>query len=278
MQSLMIPQRDAVLRLLRDDDPSTVELVRDQITRAGIDALPDLRELLAAADRQAARPLRDMIAAIERESADEIFSRMCERFEEGDLEEAAWRLAATFLSGEDFQPQRDRLDRWAAEVQRRFRKATTQLDRIETVVEYLGHEVRLRGNDADYYNINNSLLPEVIDSRLGIPVSLSLVYLFVGRRCGVAFAGVGLPGHFLIRHREHFFDPFHGGRRIGLAECRALVEQQNLELMPAHLEPATERQMLIRMLTNIHALSADSDPELGGKMRAWAGILHAGSQ
>lgn len=274
----MIQQRDAVLRLLGDDDPATVELVKDQFARGGIDALPDLRALLAAADRQAARPLREVIATIERESADELFERMCAEFDDGDLEEAVWRLAATFLPGEDFQPQRDRLDQWAAEVQRRFRKATSSLDRIETLVEYLGDEVRLRGNDEDYYNINNSLLPEVIDSRLGIPVTLSLIYIFVGRRCGVEFSGVGLPGHFLIRHREHFFDPFHGGRRIGLADCRALVEQQNLELTPAHLEATTERQMLIRVLTNIHALAAERDPELGAKVRAWAGILHASSR
>ncbi len=274
----MIEQRDAVLRLLRDDDPATVELVKDQFTRAGIDVLPDLRELLATADRQAARPIREVIAAIERDSADEIFGQICERFEEGDLEEAIWRLSATFLPGEDFQPQRDRLDAWAAEIKRRFRKAATQLDRIETVVEYLGDEVRLHGNEEDYYNINNSLLPEVIDSRLGIPVTLSLIYIFVGRRCGLEFSGVGLPGHFLVRHREHFFDPFHGGRRIGLAECRGLVEQQNLELTASHLEPTTERQMLIRTLTNIHALAADRDPELGSKVRAWAGILHANSR
>ncbi len=271
----MFQQRDAVLRLLRDDDPATVELVKDQFARAGIDALPDLRDLLAAADRQAARPLREVIAAIERDSAEEIFGRMCEHFEEGNLEDAVWRLAATFLPGEDFQPQREQLDEWAAEVQRRYRKAATLLDRIETTVEYLGNEVRLRGNDEDYYNINNSLLPEVIDSRLGIPVTLSLIYIFVGRRCGLEFSGVGLPGHFLVRHREHFFDPFHGGRRIGLAECRALVEQQNLELTASHLEPTTERQMLIRVLTNIHALAADRDAELGSKVRTWAGILHS---
>jgi regulator of sirC expression with transglutaminase-like and TPR domain len=271
----MIEQRDAVLRLLRDDDPATVELVKNQFTQAGIGLLPDLRELLAAADRQAARPLREVIAAIERDSADEIFRQICERFEEGDLEDAIWRLSTTFLPGEDFQPQRDRLDTWAAEIKRRFRKAASPLDRIETTVEYLGDEVRLRGNEEDYYNINNSLLPEVIDSRLGIPVTLSLVYIFVGRRCGLEFSGVGLPGHFLVRHREHFFDPFHGGRRIGLADCRALVEQQNLELTASHLEPTTERQMLIRTLTNIHALAAERDPELGSKMRTWAGILHA---
>jgi regulator of sirC expression with transglutaminase-like and TPR domain len=274
----MIEQRDAVLRLLRDDDASTVALVKSQLTRSGAAALPELRDLLSVADRAAARPLREMIASIERDHADDVFGQLCERFRSGDLEEAAWRLAATFLPGEDFQPQRDRLDAWGSEVQQRFRKASTEVDRIETLVEYLGDEVRLRGNDEDYYNINNSLLPEVIDSRVGIPISLSLVYIFVGRRCGLQLAGVGLPGHFLVRYREHFFDPFHRGRRIGLAECRALVEQQNLELTASHLEPTTARQMLIRMLTNIHALAAERDPELGAKVRTWAGILHAGSR
>lgn len=274
----MIEQHDAVLRLLRDDDPSTVELVKCQLARAGVEALPDLRELLAVADRQAARPLREMIATIERESADEIFSRMCEGFREADLEETVWQLAATFLPGEDFQPQRTKLDDWSAEISRRFHKASTEVDRIEMLVEYLGDEVRLRGNDEDYYNINNSLLPEVIDSRLGIPISLSMLYVFVGKRCNLPIRGVGLPGHFLIRYREHFFDPFHRGRRIGLEECRALVEQQNLELTASHLEPTTGRQMLIRMLTNIHALASERDPEIGGKVRTWAGILHAGTR
>lgn len=271
----MIEQRDAVLRLLRDEDPATVELVKDQFTRAGIGVLPDLRELLASADRQAARPIREVIAAIERDSADELFGQMCERFAEGDLEEATWRLASTFLPGENFQVQRDRLDEWAGEIKRRFRKAPSAVERVEMLVEYLGDEVRLHGNEEDYYNINNSLLPEVIDSRLGMPITLSLIYIFVGHRCGLEFSGVGLPGHFLIRHREHFFDPFHGGRRIGLAECRALVEQQSLELTASHLEATTERQMLIRTLTNIHALAAERDPELGSKVRMWAGILHA---
>jgi regulator of sirC expression with transglutaminase-like and TPR domain len=272
----MLEQRDAVLRLLGDDDSATRELVKCQLVRAGVAVLPELRTLLAGADGTAARALREMIGGLEREAADLAFGGLCERFTEADLEEGAWQLAATFLPGDGFPAQRARLDHWAMEVARRFRKAPTEVDRLETLVEYLGDEVRLRGNEEDYYNINNSLLPEVIDSRLGNPITLSLIYLFVARRCGVPLAGVGLPGHFIVRCREHFFDPFHRGRRIGLAECRALVEQQNLELTARHLEPATGRQMLLRMLTNIHALAAERDAELGGKVRTWAGILYAG--
>ncbi|HEV7866636.1 MAG TPA: transglutaminase-like domain-containing protein, partial [Chthoniobacteraceae bacterium] len=203
---------------------------------------------------------------------------LCGSFpEQGDVEDAAWRLAATFSPGEDFGPQRTLLDAWGAEVRKRLRKATTDCDRIETLVEFLGDEVRLRGNEDDYYNLNNSLLPEVIDTRVGIPITLSLIYILVGRRAGMELSGVGLPGHFIVRHGDSFFDPFHGGRRVGLEECRTLLEQQNLVLAAHHLQPVGSRQILLRMLSNIYALSEESDPPLAAKVSSWiAGLRRAG--
>jgi L-cysteine desulfidase len=148
-----------------------------------------------------------VIAGIETAEAEAIFGKFCAQFgRDGDLEEAAWRLAAVFLPGESFARQRSQLDTWGAEVARRLKKATTPLDQIETLVEFLAHEVGLRGNADDYYNVNNSLLPEVIDMRLGIPITLSLIYILVGQRVGISISGAGLPGHFLIRHGHEFFD------------------------------------------------------------------------
>lgn len=260
----------ALLQLLKDDDPVTVALVKEQLARGGVAALPGLRALLANADPEAAASLREVVQEIEGRQADVVFGHLCESFsEDGDLEEAAWRLAAVFLPGEDFAPQRALLDVWGAEVSRRLVKAGSEAERIETLVEYLAHELRLRGNEGDYYNLNNSLLPEVIDTRLGLPISLSLVYMLVGHRAGLAVDGVGLPGHFIIRHRADFFDPFHGGRRLGLEECRALVQRAGGTLTPAHLEPTPPRLILLRMLTNLYALAVPSDPELAEKLQRW---------
>ncbi|MEA3211350.1 MAG: hypothetical protein QOE70_4407 [Chthoniobacter sp.] len=271
----MLEQRTALLRLLNDDDPTTLQLVKGQLAGAGLARLSGLRELLAEAGPAAAHHLREVIGAIEAREADTILAQLCAGFgEHGDLEEAAWRLAATFRPGEDFAVERALLDAWGAEVARRLRKASSEVDCLETLVEFLGHEVRLRGNEADYYNINNSLLPEVIDSRVGIPISLSLVYLLVARRAGLSLSGVGLPGHFLVRHQEHFFDPFHGGRRVGMDDCRALVERQQLLLAPQHLQPVTPRQMLARMLANLYACTEESDPPLAAKISGWIDALN----
>ena len=269
----MIP-RDAILRLLTDDDAETVQLVKSQLALGGAAGLDDLRTLLAGASPGAARHLRAVIADVEARNTDVVFENLCARFgEDGDLESAAWGLAAAFLPGEDFVTQRERLDEWGAEVSRRIAKAGTDLDCIETLVEYLGHDVRLAGNAQDYYNINNSLLPEVIDTRRGLPITLSLVYMLVGKRAGVELSGVGLPGHFIVRHGENFFDPFNGGRRLGLEDCRALAAQVQTPLRAEHLQAVSSRQMLLRMLQNIVALAVESDPALAMKVDGWAETL-----
>jgi regulator of sirC expression with transglutaminase-like and TPR domain len=274
----MTDQRDALIRLLRDDDPETLALVKAQLARRGPSVLPEVHAMLSGAEPAVARHLRDVIAQIEAGDAETAFTRLCIAFgHDGDLEEAAWKLAAIFLPGHDFSHQRTLLGEWSAEVSRRLEKAETELDRVETLIEFLGDEIGLRGNEDDYYNISNSLLPEVIDTRLGIPISLSLIYILIGRRVGIEIFGVGLPGHFLIRSGEHFFDPFFGGRRIGLEDCRERLERQSLKLVPSHLLPVPAPQFLLRMLNNICVIAEESDPPLAAKISSWMDLLRAAS-
>ena len=92
----MIHQPDAVLRLLGDDDPSTLALVKSQLAQKGVDDLKELRALLASAEGAAAAHLREVVGQIEMRDAERIFGEFCAGFQEhGDIENAAWRLAAT---------------------------------------------------------------------------------------------------------------------------------------------------------------------------------------
>ena len=147
----MNSQRTALLQLLGDDDPETLALIRQQLLKGGAEALPELRALLASADEGAAAHVQEVVHEIERQQADVIFGQFCRDFADtGDLEEAAWKLAATFLPSDGFEYARELLNTWGAEVARRLEKATSDQDRIETLVEYLGHELRFRGNHEDY--------------------------------------------------------------------------------------------------------------------------------
>jgi regulator of sirC expression with transglutaminase-like and TPR domain len=129
------------------------------------------------------------------------------------------------------------------------------------VSRLLFEEVGFRGNTGDYYDPRNSFLNDVLDRQLGIPISLSVVYLAVAGQVGLDAAGVGLPGHFVVLAerggRRQLLDPFHGGRLLDQAGCEALVAQVRPgggPLDPRWLAPVTTRQIFVRMLTNLKAV------------------------
>ena len=274
----MLKQRDSIIRLLSDEDTETAELVERQLIARGADVLPELRELLRSASGRVERRLRETIGEIERRIAMDQLAEICARFhDESDIEQAAWAVAAVLCPGEDFAESRKLLDDWGRELAKRLCDAETIEDQHEVIMDLLAGEMQLRGNEDNYYDIDNSILPRVIESRLGIPISLTLVYILVGKRVGLRVEGVGLPGHFIARLGHLFFDPFHGGRRMHLDECRKLLESQGLDLQPNHLLPCAPRVIVARMLNNIrHVASGTSDIELGEMVGGWLEALQKG--
>lgn len=262
----------AILRLLDDDDLATVTLVQQKLAESH--TLDSLRALRVGARGLAVQHLDELILEIAQANADHRFTELCHGFgEHGDLEEATWRLAAAFYPEEDLTPYRELLDDWGREIAGRCSMVLGKSERVQILAEFLGREMRLRGNDGDYYAVENSILPRVLDTRLGIPISLTLIYILVGRRAGVQVDGVGLPGHFLARHEDIFFDPFHAGGRVSLEECARLMEKQNLVLTPQHLAATTPRQVLVRMLTNLYFILEQTDPPLAAQVNAWNNLL-----
>lgn len=174
-----------------------------------------------------------------------------------DLAEAALWIAAEEQPGLDPALWLARLDEMAARLRPRLRSVPDELDRVERLAGFLVDEVGLRGNAEDYYDPRNSLLNEVLARGLGIPITLALVYMEVGRRAGVPLDGVGFPGHFLLRHSlcpGLLFDPFDGGRLLTEEDCRAMLDRLSggtLAFDPRLLKPAGPRHILIRMLNNL---------------------------
>ncbi len=124
---------------------------------------------------------------------------------------------------------------------------------------YLFAEVGLRGNTERYYDPANSFVDRVLERRLGIPISLSVIGMLVGRRVGVQLVGVGMPGHFLLRDAsdpESFFDPFTGGVAMTAGDCRRRFEQLHVAAAfdEAMLQPVGTLDVLSRMLANLTAI------------------------
>lgn len=127
--------------------------------------------------------------------------------------------------------------------------------RFEALRSYLHDACGFRGNSDDYYDPENSFLSSVISRRTGIPITLALVYIEVGRRVGLPLAGIGMPMHFLVARRTggsyRFVDPFHGGREVSRGECLLLLERAGYEPAEPYLRPAPVVAILERMARNL---------------------------
>jgi regulator of sirC expression with transglutaminase-like and TPR domain len=173
-----------------------------------------------------------------------------------DLAEAALWIAAEEQPGLDPALWLARLNAMADGVRPRLEGVCDPRTRVSRLAAFLHQEIGLRGNADDYYDPRNSLLNEVLGRGLGIPITLALVYMEVGRRVGVPLQGVGFPGHFLLRHADDgrlLFDPFDG-RPLSEGDCRGMLERLSggtLPFDPRLLKAASPRQILVRMLNNL---------------------------
>ncbi len=161
------------------------------------------------------------------------------------LAEAALAVARFVRPDLDMNAHLSRLDGMAARVDGSDHLA---LRRIVSIAEGYG------GNVDDYYDPANSLLDQVLATRRGLPLTLSIIWMEVGRRAGIPVEGVALPGHFLVFASGQLVDPFHGGEAIGREEAAALVAAAlggPPRLDPSWLEPVISTAIIRRLLANL---------------------------
>jgi regulator of sirC expression with transglutaminase-like and TPR domain len=174
-----------------------------------------------------------------------------------DLIRAALLIARTEYPNLDMEAYAARLE----ELARRVASRAPDIDPHRTLAalnQVLFEEVKLRGNREDYYDPRNSFLNDVLDRGLGIPITLSIVYMEVARRVGFHLSGVGMPGHFLLKHYgeagEILIDCFNRGDILSRQDCQSRLDEiysGEMRMRPEFLHPISRRQILTRMLNNL---------------------------
>ncbi len=187
---------------------------------------------------------------------------------------------ACLLIGQDAYPGLD-VERYLGEIEgmairlrARLRGGGGAEERIVALNQFLFGDLGFAGNTRDYYDPRNSYLNEVIDRKTGIPITLAILYMEVGRRIGLPLAGVSFPGHFLVRLKLRggmlVLDPFSGGAPLAEAELRQrlqrVIPEGAADKVPVaelpldqFLEAATNRQILARVLRNLKGIYRETD-------------------
>ena len=193
-----------------------------------------------------------------------------------DLARACLMIAQDAYPGLAVDRYMGEIERMAIRLRGRLPQAGGGEERVVALNQFLYEDLGFWGNTEDYYDPRNSYLNEVIDRKTGIPITMSILYMELGRRIGLPIEGVSFPGHFLVRLKLRggmlVIDPFSGGAPQSEEELRSRVKRVIpdgvADDLPAaelpldqFLEPATNRQILSRLLRNLKGIYRESEPE-----------------
>jgi regulator of sirC expression with transglutaminase-like and TPR domain len=191
-----------------------------------------------------------------------------------ELARCCLQVAQDAYPGLDVDGYMGEIERFAGRLRARLEAGASIEDRIIELNDFLFAELGFRGNAEHYYDPRNSYLNEVIDRRMGIPITLSVLYLEIGRRVGLPLEGVSFPGHFLVRLPLRggtlVLDPFLGGLPQSEDELRERLQRVipgaatggvPVAALPldTFLEPASNRQILARLLRNLKGVYREKD-------------------
>ncbi len=177
------------------------------------------------------------------------------------LADAALLIAKEEYPDLDVAAYRDRLERMAADVERTVSARRDPHRMLVGLNDYLFGQLGFRGNVEDYYDVKNSFLNDVLDRRLGIPITLSIVYMDIGGRLGLPLRGVGMPGHFLVKYtgpdEELIIDPYGKGSILSETDFQRILDEVfggNVRFEARMLNVVSTRHIVSRMLTNLKAI------------------------
>ena len=191
-----------------------------------------------------------------------------------DLARACLMIAEDAYPGLEVERYMGEIERMALRLRGRLPQNSSGEERVVALNQFLYEDLGYWGNTDDYYDPRNSYLNEVIERKTGIPITLSIVYMELGRRVGLPLEGVSFPGHFLVRLRLRggmlVLDPFAGGVPQSEDDLRSRVKRVIpdgvADDLPAgelpldqFLEPATNRQILSRVLRNLKGIYREAD-------------------
>ena len=262
---MVIPERQirALIRLLADEDEKIVQTISGRLIDIGPSAVPLLQEAEIEQPEMAERIASVLEEIRGGKLEDELVTQASLPDERMDLERCAFLIARYAYPSLDVSGYVRQLDEMAQEVQDRIGPRASGEETVKTLNRYLFAEQGFKGNTKNYYEVENTYLNRVIDRRTGIPISLSIVYLLIGKRLGLPVHGIGMPGHFLVKYESDrykiFVDCFNGGALLTEKNCQRFLTEAGYGFDERYLQHSAVRAILSRMIKNLLAIYAKLD-------------------
>ncbi len=262
---------DSLLSLLDDPDTAVAEVVEARLRSHGNSILHQLVQFAdhcndPLAQQRARTIAQEMNVAVLAEQFTKLRSKLEEQ-RRGALEDGVFLIAKYGFPTLDVEYYRSELDALAGMLHDRIKGIHSPLESLRATNEFFFKTKNFAGNHQHFLEADNSYINQVLDRKLGIPISLSVLYILVAsHRLGLPYSGVSTPGHFLIRYDGNpaepvFIDAFNGGVILREEDIKRFLYTAGLPYYETFIRPASQRTILMRMLRNLVILFEEKQDE-----------------
>jgi len=246
-----------LIRLIDDSDEFVRKRVREHLIQVGEDAIPFLEIVARTENLKIQRIASEIIQAIIPSLLIREFSQLAQSSPSGhwSLESGVILLQKFGYPDEETNKLSESLDQLAKEVSALIKDKESPEQTIKKLTRFLFFEKGFEGNKIDFLDPDNTYFSRVLDTKKGLPITLSALCIFLGQRIGLPIVGVGLPGRYIAKYESLtqpiFFDPFNKGRILSQEDCSRLVEDMGYNFEEHYLSAATSKETLTRMMNNL---------------------------
>ena len=266
-------QFEHLLKLLDDESPEIQKILRESLLRHSTDIVFRRYIEIMEPDPYHKELLKSTLADLHFDLVYRTFSdHLAHQLEDIDLEKSILLLAYWNNPEIDLIDLTARIDQMAVEIEKELPGTGHPIAFIDHINHFLFEVHGFRGNSQDYYHPDNSFIDKVLESKKGIPITLSSLYILIARRLGVPVSGIPMPAHFIVKYDDGsdqiFVDPFYQGKVYNREECETYLKQAQVEAVEPVLDGCMNHHILQRMMNNIYLVytSYQDDPVKAGEI------------
>ena len=249
---------ESLLFLLEDPDPFIQESVQNRFKQLGENAVPVLDEYrVETTDQKERTLLGDIIHDLTFPSLRNDFHELLENGVKNrkNLEYAVFTLSRFGNPTLRISDLQEKLDHFAEMVEPAMRYRLDERRKMKQLIKFVFEDLNFSGDTEDYHNPANCFLDQVIRRRRGLPITLSMIVMFLARRLDLPFFGVNMPIHFMLNYvsekEEVLIDPYDNGAIVTYDQCYFFLKKNNIEPKPEHFKIATDMEILVRCIRNL---------------------------
>ncbi len=256
MKTLTEKEINILVSFLQDEDPKVVAMAEEQLRQGFGQVQPYLKDALAKAPINLRKRLKPLLQKIHWERLETEFRELAARGERHfDLEDGVFLLARFAYPDMEVTQCTKVLDDMALELALRLYSKDEPEKIMKKINDFLFKEQGFSGNKENYYDPDNSFINRLLERKVGIPISLSCLYLLLAKRLHLPIYGVGMPGHFLVKYEsenaEIYVDPFNKGKIMSRLDCMRYLLSAGYGFQESFLTRCKARDILKRMMNNL---------------------------